>query len=396
MILKIIRWILGYIIFKTESKNSRLFLNLVSKSKIKIWEINKINKILYARVNSSEYNYLFILARQNNISLKIIQKKGLPFFYLKNKNRKGIIFGIILFFIIIKILSLFIWKINITGINNINKNKILEISKLNGIFEGNLKKNIDAQIAGQNIMNKIPEIAWISVNLEGCIANISVKEQINKPEFENNSEPQNIISACDAQIFRMETFSGTPMVKAGDTVLKNQILVSKFIEDKDGNMKEICAKADVWAKIQEEIFLSEKFEKNINLKTGASKKIFKFNFFNKKFNINFWQKFNKEFENKNWEKETRENNINFFGIKIPMGIITEKFFETKEIKIIRTKEELIKETKDKAYEILKEKNLNIINCSEQASETKNGINFKLKFEYLKNIAVPEKNKNLKN
>ena len=167
MILKIIRWILGYIIFKTESKNSRLFLNLVSKSKIKIWEINKINKILYARVNSSEYNYLFILARQNNISLKIIQKKGLPFFYLKNKNRKGIIFGIILFFIIIKILSLFIWKINITGINNINKNKILEISKLNGIFEGNLKKNIDAQIAGQNIMNKIPEIAWISVNLEG-------------------------------------------------------------------------------------------------------------------------------------------------------------------------------------------------------------------------------------
>ncbi|MBR0184365.1 MAG: sporulation protein YqfD, partial [Clostridia bacterium] len=57
MILKILRWLFGYIIFKTDAKNSRLFLNLIAKSKIKIWEINKINKILYAKVNSSEYNY---------------------------------------------------------------------------------------------------------------------------------------------------------------------------------------------------------------------------------------------------------------------------------------------------------------------------------------------------
>jgi len=393
LILKILRWLFGYIIFKTDARNSRLFLNLVSKSKIKIWGINKINKILYAKVNSSEYNYLFMLARQNNIKLKIIQKIGLPFFYSRSKNRKGIILGIILFFTIIKILSLFIWKINITGLENINKNldknKILEISKLNGVFTGQFKKNIDAQIAGQNIMNKIPEIAWISVNLEGCVANISIKEQINKPEFENNSEPKNIIAACDAQIFRMETFEGTPVVKAGDTVLKNQILVSKFIEDKDGNMKEICAKANIWAKVQDEISFSEQFEKIINIKTGNSKKIFKFNFFDKNFNINFWQKHDKNLENQNYEKETSENNINFFGMKIPTGITTEKFFEIKKIKIIRTKQELIDETKTKAYNILKEKKLEITNYSEQISETKNGINFRLKFEYLKNIAISD-------
>jgi similar to stage IV sporulation protein len=384
LILKIIRWLFGYIIFKTDAKNSRLFLNLVSKSKTKIWDINKINKILYAKVNSSEYNHLFFLTRQNNIKLQIIQRIGLAFFYSRNKNRKGIIFGIILFFLIIKIFSLFIWKINIIGVKNLNKNQIFEVSKLNGVFTGQFKKNIDAQIAGQNIMNKIPGIAWISVNLEGCVANISIKEQINKPEFENNSEPQNIIASCDAQIFRMETFKGTPIMKAGDTVLKNQILVSKFIEDKDGNMNETCAKANVWAKVQDEISFSEKFEKIINLRTGISKKIFKFNFLNRNFNINFWQK-----PDNNWEKETKENNINFFGIKIPTGITTEEFFETKKIKIIKTKQELIEETKTKAYDILKEKNLDITKCTEQISETKNGINFKLKFEYLKNIAVPE-------
>ena len=393
MILKILRWLFGYIIFKTDAKNSRLFLNLISKSKIKIWEINKINKILYAKINSSEYNYLFMLARQNNIKLKIIQKIGLPFLYLRNKNRKGVIFGIFLFFIIIKILSLFIWKINITGLENINKNidknKILEAAKINGVFTGQFKKNIDAQIAGQNIMHKIPEIAWISVNIEGCIANISIKEQINKPEFENNSAPQNIIAACDAQIFRMETFSGTPVVKSGDTVLKNQILVSKFIEDKDGNMQETCAKANIWAKVQDEISFSEQFEKIINIKTGISKKIFKFNFFNKNFDINFWKKPDKNWENQNYEKETRKNNINFFGIKIPTGITTEEFFETKKIKIIKTKQELIEETKTKAYNILKEKNLEITNYSEQISESKNKINFKIKFEYLKNIAVSD-------
>ncbi|MBQ9491286.1 MAG: sporulation protein YqfD, partial [Firmicutes bacterium] len=109
-----------------------------------------------------------------------------------------------------------------------------------------------------------------------------------------------------------------------------------------------------------------------------------FKFFGKNFNINFWQK-----SDESWEKETRENNINFFGIKIPTGTITEEFFETKKIKIIKAKQELIEETKTKSYNILKEKNLDITKCTEQMSETKNGINFKLKFEHLKNIAVPE-------
>ena len=154
-------------------------------------------------------------------------------------------------------------------------------------------------------------------------------------------------------------------------------------------MKEICAKANVWAKVQDEIAFSEKFEKIINLRTGNSKKIFKFNFLNKNFNINFWQKHNKNLENQNYEKETRKNNINFFGIKIPTGITTEEFFETKKIKIIKIKQELIEETKTKAYNILKEKKLEITNYSEQISETKNGINFRLKFEYLKNIAISD-------
>ena len=35
------------------------------------------------------------------------------------------------------------------------------------------------------------------------------------------------------------------------------------------------------------------------------------------------------------------------------------------------------------------KNLDITKCTEQVSETKNGINFKLKFEHLKNIAISE-------
>lgn len=89
LILKIIRWLFGYIIFKTDAKNSRLFLNLVSKSKTKIWDINKINKILYAKVNSSEYNHLFFLTRQNNIKLQIIQRIGLAFFIQETKIEKA-------------------------------------------------------------------------------------------------------------------------------------------------------------------------------------------------------------------------------------------------------------------------------------------------------------------
>ncbi len=387
MVLKIIRWMFGYVTFKVDSKRSNFFLNLSSKFNMHLWDISKIDKDLVAKINSSEFGILNNLSRRNNINLNIIRRTGLPFFYQKHEHRKGILVGATLFFSIIHVLSMFIWKINVIGNESIDTQKIVNVSRENGIFAGCLRKKIDAQIAGQNIMEEIPDISWISVNLDGCVANISIKEQVKKPEFEQNPEKCHIVAECDAQIFRMETFSGTPMVSAGDTVLKNQVLVGAFDKDIDGNLRDANAKANVWAKVSDTISESEKLEKTLDLETGNEKKIFKINLFGKSFSLNFWE--NPE---DSWKKEIYEKKFKIFGFEIPLSFSTEKFIETKQTKVNITKDEAFELAKKRVYEKMSCKNLDIIEISESKLEKEDEIIFKIDFQYLKNIAKYDKQK----
>ena len=385
MILKIIRWVSGYIVFKIESSKSGIFLNLASKSQMHMWDINKINEILFAKISFGEYDILSNLLKKRGISVQIVQKIGLPFFYSRNKNRKGFIIGLIFYFVIIHFLSFFVWKINVIGNDRIDSKAVEQFCKEDGIFVGALKKNIKCKIAGQNIMAKIPSISWISINLDGCVANICIEEQIDKPSIDSEGETGNIISECDAQIVRMETFSGTPMVKSGDIVFKNQILVGSFEKGRNGEMTDVNARAKIWAKVSEEISEFEPFKKVSNLRTGRKKKLIKLDLFGKIININFWTS-----PEENWETEMSKSELNFFGF--PFGFITERFYETKDVEVFRTKDELTEICKKKIYENIKSRNLDLIKSHETQTENEKGILFKINFEYLKNIAVYDKNR----
>ena len=380
MVLKIIRWILGYIVFKIEPEDSQFFVNLVSKSKINIWDIKKINRILYAKINSKEYVDLSTLLERNDIELDIVEKIGLPFFYKEHKDRKGIILGFFLFFAILNFLSLFVWKINVIGNKILDSKAIVDCCKINGVSNGKLKKSIDAQVVAQNIMNQISEISWISINLDGCVANVQINERISKSEDEDK-KISNIVSSCDAQIERMETFSGTPLVNPGDVVFENQLLVGAYCKNNDGSVKDIYAKANILAKVYEEVSEFEKFEQNLEIKKGNEKKIFILKIFGNSFKINFW-----EHPENNEKKEEYENNLNIFGLKIPISFVTEKYFKVKNAKIFLSKEEAIERAKKSAYEKLDLKKIDLIDCKESYQENSDGILFKIQFSYLKNIA----------
>lgn len=378
MILKIIRWIFGYIYFEIDKKNSRLFINLVSRTGMNLWDIKQSDKFLSAKITSSDFKKLNFMSKRNSIKIKVIDKIGLQYFYMRHRNRKGIIVGIILFFVFSYVSSLFIWKINIIGNENI-EHEILKSLKDNGVYIGALRKNIDADESEQRIMEQIPNISWMSINLNGCIANVNIKQQIEKPEDDSKSSGD-IVSECDAQIARMETFSGTPLVHVGDVVFKNQLLVGSYYKSRDGRVHNVDAKANILAKISGEISEFEKLKQNIETE-GKQKKIFYINLFGKEIKLNFW-----ETPKDNWKKEYQENHIKIFNFEIPIKFALEKFTEINTIEKILSKGEAIENAKKRAYEKL-DKNLEIVDLKESFSEQKNGIKFKINFKFLKNIGI---------
>ncbi|MDR1240840.1 MAG: sporulation protein YqfD [Oscillospiraceae bacterium] len=383
--LKLIRWIFGYIIFTIEGKNSLNFINSSSKSGINLWDITKIDKILFARSASSEYENLLKTAKLNNLKLKIIERRGFPFFCLERKNRKGLAVGLILFLLIIQILSLYIWNINVNDLKNINKNEIISAAEKFGIRKGTLKKTIDAQLVNQKIMSEIPDIAWISVNIDGCGANISVKEKIETPEIiSSESLPRAMKASKDGQVVHIETYKGNPVISAGDAVITGQILINS--DSNIPNDEKACADGKVWAKTFYNITERVSLKKTIKEKTGKENQIYKLWLLGKEIPINFWVK-----PNENWEKSEINNFFKIKNFEIPFSFKKEIYTEINEVQIQITPEEAL----SCAESLAKSKLFEEINNKEvlsQEYETKlenDEAFFIIHLRCMENIAVPE-------
>ena len=245
--LKIIRFLCGYVIFTVKGAAPEVFINRATKSGIRLFNIKKYKEFLYCSVMASEYFALRRVAKQSRVRIKIKNKVGLPFFIRLYKKRKGIFVGIMCFGLTLYFLSLYVWSIDIKGLESTDENQFNTLINDLGICTGILKSEIDTPMVEKIIMNKFNNISWVSVNIKGSILSFEVKEKIEAPQIIPKTTPCNVKANNDGQIIRMEVYEGTPEIKNGDAVVKGQLLINGFVEDDFGTCNIRHADAKVFA-----------------------------------------------------------------------------------------------------------------------------------------------------
>lgn len=229
--LKIIRFLCGYVVFTVKGSVPEVFINKATKAGVRLFNIKKQKEFLYCSVIASEYFALRRIAKQSCVKLKIKNKCGFPFFVRLYKKRKGIFVGIICFGLTLYFLSLYVWSIDINGLEATDKNQLNTLINGLGICTGTLKSEIDPPMIEKIIMNKISNISWVSVNIKGSILSFEIKEKVEAPQIIPKTTPCNVKANNDGQIIRMEVYEGTPEIKNGDAVVKGQLLINGFVED---------------------------------------------------------------------------------------------------------------------------------------------------------------------
>lgn len=245
--LKIIRFLCGYVIFTVKGAAPEVFINRATKSGVRLFNVKKHKEFLYCSVMASEYFALRRVAKQSRVRIKIKNKVGLPFFIRLYKKRKGIFVGIICFGLTLYFLSLYVWSIDIKGLESTDENQFNTLINDLGICTGILKSEIDTPMVEKIIMNKFSNISWVSVNIKGSILSFEVKEKIEAPQIIPKTTPCNVKANNDGQIIRMEVYEGTPEIKNGDAVVKGQLLINGFVEDDFGTCNIRHADAKVFA-----------------------------------------------------------------------------------------------------------------------------------------------------
>lgn len=237
--------------------------------------------------------------------------------------RYGFIFGIILMLVCVYLSSLFVWRIEIDGNIEASDEEVIELLKSSGISLGTFIPGINYDDVHNKFLLNSDKIAWISVNIQGNVAKVSVREKLSEKKKQYPTHT-NVLAKCDAQIYQIRLLNGKTVISVGDIVKKGDLLVSGVINSQSQGVRYVDANAEILAYVNKEI--------NVKIPFKISEKEYKSKDFSEKYIIFFTNSINFSLKYRNQGSlydtiETRRRVRLFNNIELPIEILSKTYRE---------------------------------------------------------------------
>ena len=240
----------GYVTVRIDSKISVRFFNICRLKRVKISGIESMNDSdeVSFRTSIKNKEMLEKIAEKTGTDIKL-EECGLNCICRRIRN-KLVILGVFLSVCtILYIQNLFIWRIEITGLDTTGdyaytNEEISDYLATCNIRTGMLKKDVEKERIESLIKEKYPKVIWISVYTKGTCLYLDMEvarvcnnyggASANISDVEKNfMEYCNIVADRDCIIKSIITSNGTPVVSAGDEVSAGDILISGSVSIND-------------------------------------------------------------------------------------------------------------------------------------------------------------------
>ena len=248
MLIEMVRFLRGYVQFDIHGRFPERFINITSRSGVRLWNPRRCGEVISAAMYMSDYRRARSLARAAGVRLSVREKRGLPACAVRWRGRMGIAVGAFVFLLTVFVMSQFIWNIEITGLDTVSESELRAQLREHGLYIGAFRPAIDSPGVSRSVMLDNSKIGWMAVNISGSCAGVEVKEEATPPEIPNAREPANVKARRDGTILRIEASEGTAVIKEGSGVAAGQLVVSGVMEDKLGGARLVRANARVIAR----------------------------------------------------------------------------------------------------------------------------------------------------
>jgi len=228
---RLIKWWGGYVLVELSGYSPERLINLCGYNGIELWDLVCVEGKYRFFVRRRDFKQLVGFVRKSKCRLIVLEKQGLPFGIRRNRRRKWFAIGIPLCLTLMYIISLHIWEIDFDG-NTYFTDELLRETLIDaGYNTGMCKHHIVCDDLEMMLRETYPEITWVSAQISGTRLHIQIRENTGILKVEKTEvEPCDLVASHDGVVTEIITRSGTPLVKAGDTVTAGQVLVSGVVE----------------------------------------------------------------------------------------------------------------------------------------------------------------------
>lgn len=273
-----LRLLSGYVKIRIQGDQGERFLNLCRSRGIVMRDLaRREDGSLVCSLSVRHFFLLSSIHRKTKVQIHILEKHGLPFFFVRSKKRKAFFLGILLCAVLLFLFSGRIWNIHIEGNIQNSTPEILAFLGEQGVSHGIRKSKVNCSEIAASVRQNYPEVTWVSARIEGTRLILTMKEGIFAEETREQQEPCSIKANEGGTIVKMVTRAGVPQMKPGDVCREGDLLVLGRLDLRNDSQEVIRyeyvhADADIYIKRDLPYYAELPMEYETEIPSGKEKK----------------------------------------------------------------------------------------------------------------------------
>lgn len=229
--------------------NFSKFLSELKKEDIKTTNFIKLEYNLFEiTIFYKDRKKFLAICKKMNYRVKNKNFSFLLSIFIKSKQNIALVLSIIFISFCLVFSSNFVFKIEILGIEKLNKQQIISVLEKNNIKPYKVKNTYNTSNIELILKTNINKISFASAIIKGNTLIINIDEKIDNDEYIYDYKPKTAPYNCIIENIVLK--SGTVVVEKGQTVKQGEEVVLPYIKYKDGSLLKVEANADITAYIE--------------------------------------------------------------------------------------------------------------------------------------------------
>ena len=239
-------WLLGYIECRVRAGHASCFFNLCREYGIPYAPLPSEEGTVCVRCRRVSERVLVDSCAARGIDLCVTRRGGLPAIAYRYRRRVGLPVGLLLALALLIVSSNTLWDVRVEG----GDGDAEQLLAACGLAVGAWMPALDTDAIESRVLTESDSVAWVSVNLRGCVANVQIRPLL-RPESTRTEQTTNLVAACDGVIDSLRLIAGEAAVAPGELVRAGQLLVAGVRDSSVQGYKTAAAEGEVWARVED-------------------------------------------------------------------------------------------------------------------------------------------------
>ena len=263
-------------------------LNALASRGVELWDVESADQYtLRLSLYESRLPELENLAKRAGCELRVLNRVGGAGGRRRVLRRPALLLGLLAAALLLLASSLFVWDVEVRGTNRLSRAQVLRALEDCGLGVGSFWPGLDTELLRSDVMQTLPEIGWMTVNVCGSRATAVIVEREEKPEMAGEEKPADLVASRGGLVRRVNVLEGSPKVREGQLVTGGELLVGAELPNLTNEPRRVRARGAVMADTWYELTAVRPLREALKSPRGVPRSRFALVFGKKRVNLYF-------------------------------------------------------------------------------------------------------------